>query len=112
MANIFSVGISVVSIIIGLCIIMFYGSEGSFMLLSILGSPLTFLQRIFWIFGDTSKIPLYGMYFLYFLQYQLVALVIHKFYSNFNFKIYVIITGVIIISAIIMYCFQIGKFVV
>ncbi len=111
MINILSIGISAVSIIIGVGIIKFYGNEGSFMLLSILGAPSTFLQRIFWIFGDTSTIPLYGMYILYFIQYQLLAFGIYKYYSKLNFPIYTIIIGIIIISAIIMYCFQMGKFV-
>lgn len=110
---ILSFTIAIVSIIVG-AIVIFLGSDGSstgsFIVLSVLGAPTTFLHRVFWIF-DKLNITLYGMYFLYFLQYQLIAFGIYKFYNKLNFKIYVIIVVIIIISAIIMYCFQMGKFV-
>jgi hypothetical protein len=112
---ILSIIISVLSIIVG-SVIIYLGSgggmssTGSFIVLSVLGAPLSFLHRVFWIF-DKSNIPLYGMYFLYFLQYQLLAFGIYKFHDKMDLKIYSIIVVVIVISAILMYCFQMGKFV-
>ncbi len=104
----------VLSIIVGI-IVIFLGhkdgnmaSGGSFLVLAILGAPLTFLHRIFWMF-DKSNIPLYGMYLLYFIQYQLIAFGIYKYHDKLNAKIYSIIILVIVISAILMYLFQIGK---
>ncbi len=108
-----SVITSILSIIVGIVIISIFGkgmeTSGSFIILAILGAPLTFLHRIFWIF-DRSNIPLYGMYSLYFLQYQLIAFGIYKYHDKLNLKIYCIGIAIIIISAIIMYCFQMGKF--
>ena len=70
---ILSIIISIVSVVVG-GVIIFLGrdggmsSTGPFIALSVLGAPLTFLHRIFWSFGWESKVPLYGMYFLYFLS--------------------------------------------
>ena len=105
--------ISILSIVVGVAIIALFragmGVAGSFIILSVLGAPLTFLQRIFWVF-DGSPLPLYGMYFLYFLQYQLLAVAVYKYHDHAHLRIYGLVIGMIMMSAIIMYCFQMGKF--
>lgn len=107
--------ISVGSILIGMVIILIYKTmfavEGSFIILSILGAPLTFFSRAFWIFGDHSKIPFYGMYLLYFLQYQLIAFLVTKLHPIFGAKIYLIFLIIVIPSAILMFLYQMGTFV-
>ena len=54
-ANIVSLIISIASLVVGVAVILGFGgsmgSAGSFWVLSILGAPLTFLNRISWVFG-------------------------------------------------------------
>ena len=111
-----SIIISILSIIVGVGVIVLYSSSnllGAYWILSILGAPTTFLHRVltFWIRTDKPIIHEIIMFSLFFLQYQLLAFGIYKYHDKLNARTYGILIFVIIISAILMYCFQMGKFV-
>lgn len=105
-----SISISIVSIVLGIGAIKYYGVEGSYMVLAILGAPLTFLNYIFRWYTGSSQLPYFFTCFLYFFQYQLLALGIYKFHNKLNFLSYAILFGIMFLSIILMFCIQMGMF--
>lgn len=118
MKHILSLGISVLSIIIGIVVMVggyfVYGKRGFFegapaWILGFLGAPTTFLYWIIDKIGFSQGIfsQYFWACFLYLLQYQLIALLIYKEIINVTKKsgiVYLIIIFIIIlISAKIMW---------
>lgn len=112
-----SIGVSIISIFVGITVIMYYGAGnglvGSFWVLGILGAPTTFLYLPILMTGlhkNSFIIPYIVVYGLYFLQYQLLAFLFFKFHKIIDIKIYIGIVIVILISASLMYYLQIGRY--
>lgn len=103
-----SLVISLISVMTGMCVIIFYGTEGAYMLLAILGAPSTFLNYIFRWYTGSLPLPYFFTCFLYFLQYQLIALAIYKFHNKLTPLLYIILLGIIFASMVLMFCIQTG----
>jgi hypothetical protein len=78
--------ISVGSILFGLYTILKYGTsqggEGAITILGLWGMPLTLLVESFSFIFKSDWLNPWGYYFFYFLQYQLLSLIILKFPSK------------------------------
>lgn len=99
----FSFVISLTSIVVGLgAILKFHcaATPGSFMFLAIFGAPVTFLYAL-WalVIGDKPDLLVPAMYFLYFLQWQLVAFGLQKFRNRLTWKKCLAVVGVLLVSA-------------
>lgn len=126
MKHILSFGISILSIIIGILVMVggyiIYGKQGFFegvpgWILCTLGAPTTFLYWIIYKIGlERGIISQYTwICFFYLLQYQLIALLIYKGIINLTSKsgiIYLIIILItILISAKVMWNIVMGYWV-
>jgi len=114
---ILSIIISLISIIVGAGVIFYYGSGnglvGSAWILSILGAPLTFLYPVILrlgLFKNNFLFPYVVIYSLFFLQYLLLAYIVYKLQGKVSIKASILVFIIILISASIMFYFQIGRY--
>lgn len=109
--GLFSISISVLSIALGVIVLLRYGfgTEGSFLILAVLGAPATFLTYIFWNYRGELPIPEFFVYFLYFLQYQLLAVIVYKFGKKISPVFFFLYATILIGSIALMYYLLFGS---
>ena len=82
MRKLIALVVSVGSALLGLMVILIYGkpqgSEGAITMLGLWGIPLTLLVESFSFVFKSDWLNPWGYYFFYFIQYQLLALLILK----------------------------------
>jgi hypothetical protein len=106
-----SISISVLSIVLGSIVWLRYGfgTEGSYLLLAVLGAPTTFLTYLLSGYRGELPIPYLFTCFLYFLQYQLIAVAVHKFGKKIHPGIFVLGAVVLIGGIALMYYLLFGR---
>lgn len=106
-----SISISVLSIAVGVMVWLRYGfgTEGSYLLLAVLGAPTTFLTYMLSGYRGELPIPYFFTCFLYFLQYQLIAIVVHKFGKKIHAGSFLLYAALLIGSIALMYYLLFGR---
>lgn len=114
MSRILSISISVVSIIIAIVVIVYFGGgeglTGSGWVLAILGAPTTLLDILIYKFHKNFISDFIWICFFYLFQYQLIALLILRGVKKpkiiFLFSLLLLIT----IAGYVMYYLCIGRY--
>ncbi len=106
-----SISISVISVLLGVTVWLRYGfgTEGSYLILAVLGAPSTFLNYILSGYQGTLPIPYFFTCFLYFLQYQLIAVAVHRFGKKTYAGSFFLGAILLIISIALMYYLLFGR---
>ena len=109
--GLFSISISVLSIALGVIVWLRYGfgTEGSHLLLAVLGAPATFLTYLLSGYRGELPIPYLFTCLLYLVQYQLIAVAVHRFGKKIHVVVFFLGAVVLIGSIALMYYLLFGR---
>lgn len=105
-----SSSISIVSFSVAVILLLHYGpgSEGSFLILAVLGAPSTFLSHSLYWYNGKMPLAYVAVCLLYLFQYQILAFLLYK--RRIGIRLAWIIVFILVISIAIMYYMLFGRF--